>query len=72
MVAFAVENHVLWAIGLLMAAGQVLGGWLGSHAAIRFGPRLIRPLLVVICLGMVVKLLSDPANPLRLWLAGLF
>jgi uncharacterized membrane protein YfcA len=52
--------------------GQVLGGWLGSHAAIRFGPRLIRPLLVVICLAMVVKLLSDPANPLRIWLAGLF
>jgi len=70
VVVFAVGGHVLWAAGLIMATGQVLGGWLGSHAAMRFGPRLIRPLLVVICLGMVVKLLSDPANPIHLWVAN--
>lgn len=49
-----------------MAVGQFIGGRLGSHAAMRFGPRLIRPLLVFICLAMVAKLLSDPANPLRI------
>ncbi len=69
---FAVGGHVLWLVGLLMAVGQVFGGWLGSHAAMRFGPRLIRPLLVIICLAMVAKLLSDPANPLRQLLVGLF
>ena len=68
---FAVGGHVLWAVGLTMAVGQVLGGWLGSHAAMRFGPKLIRPLLVTICVGMVIKLLSDPSNPLRAWMAGL-
>lgn len=72
VVVFAIGGHVLWALGLTMAVGQVIGGWLGSHAAMRFGPRIIRPLLVIICLGMVVKLLSDPANPLRVWLAGAF
>ncbi|MFC5372834.1 TSUP family transporter [Brevundimonas faecalis] len=72
VVVFAVGGQVLWAVGLSMAVGQVIGGWLGSHAAMRFGPRLIRPLLVVICLAMVVKLLSDPTNPLRVWLAGFF
>lgn len=70
VVVFAVGGHVLWALGLTMAVGQVLGGWLGSHAAMRFGPRLIRPLLVVICLGMVAKLLSDPSNPIRLWITN--
>lgn len=64
---FAVGGHVVWAIGLCMAVGQLVGGWLGSHMAMRFGPRLIRPLLVVICLAMVVKLLADPENPLRQW-----
>jgi uncharacterized membrane protein YfcA len=49
---FAIGGHVMWAIGLIMAVGQVLGGWLGSHAAMRFGPKLIRPLLVVICIGI--------------------
>lgn len=70
VVVFAVGGHVLWTVGLTMAVGQVLGGWLGSHAAMQFGPKLIRPLLVIICLGMVVKLLADPANPLRTWVAG--
>ena len=40
-----------------MAAGAMLGGWLGSHSAIRFGAKLIRPLLVVISLGLTVRLL---------------
>ena len=71
VVVFAIGGHVLWAVGLMMAVGQVIGGWLGAHAAMRFGPKLIRPLLVVICLAMVAKLLSDPANPLRIWLASL-
>lgn len=70
VVVFAIGGHVLWLVGLTMAVGQVLGGWLGSHAAMRFGPKLIRPLLVIICLGMVVKLLADPANPVRMWTQG--
>jgi hypothetical protein len=32
---------------------------------------LIRPLLVVVCLAMVAKLLSDPENPLRVLVADL-
>lgn len=68
VVVFAVGGHVLWLVGLMMAVGQVIGGWLGSHAAMRFGPKLIRPLLVVICLGMVLKLLADPTNPIRIWI----
>ncbi|WP_291839906.1 TSUP family transporter, partial [Brevundimonas sp.] len=71
VVVFAIGGHALWLIGLMMAVGQVIGGWLGSHAAMRFGPKLIRPLLVIVCLAMVAKLLSDPANPLRIWLLGL-
>lgn len=71
VIIFTIGGHVLWVVGLIMAAGQVIGGWLGSHAAIRFGPQIIRPLLVFICLGMVVKLLSDQSNPIRIWLATL-
>jgi len=70
VVVLAAGGHVLWILGLSMAVGQFIGGRLGSRAAIRFGPRLIRPLLVVICLAMVAKLLSDPANPLRHMVEG--
>ncbi len=63
---FATSGHVLWLLGLAMACGQFVGGRLGSKMAMRFGGNLIRPLLVVVSLGMTAKLLADPANPLRL------
>ncbi|WP_312598804.1 TSUP family transporter [Brevundimonas sp.] len=72
VVVLAAGGHVMWLLGGAMAVGQVIGGRLGAHSAMRFGPRLIRPLLVVISLGMVAKLLSDPANPLRIMIAGWF
>ncbi|HEX6409143.1 MAG TPA: TSUP family transporter [Sphingomicrobium sp.] len=57
VIFFALGGQMLWLLGLCMAGGAMLGGWLGSHSAIRFGARLIRPLLVVISLGLTVRLL---------------
>ena len=54
---FAWGGHMLWLLGLCMATGAMLGGWLGSHTAMKFGARLIRPLLVVISLAMTARLL---------------
>jgi uncharacterized membrane protein YfcA len=54
---FALGGQILWALGLCMAAGAVLGGYLGSHTALKFGARLIRPLLVLISLGLTARLL---------------
>jgi len=56
---FAVGGKMMWLLGLCMALGAMLGGWIGSHTAMRFGARLIRPLLVTISLGMTAKLLWD-------------
>lgn len=57
VIMFAIGGHMLWLLGLCMAAGAMLGGWLGSHTALHFGARLIRPLLVVISLAMTARLL---------------
>lgn len=54
---FALGGKMLWLLGLCMAGGALLGGWLGSHSAIRFGAKLIRPLLVIISLGLTARLL---------------
>lgn len=56
---FALGGKMLWLPGLCMAIGAMLGGWLGSHSAIRFGARLIRPLLVLISLALTSKLIWD-------------
>ncbi len=54
-----------WKVGLMMGIAQFLGARLGAGMAIRVGAKLIKPLLVVVCLALAVKLLADPANPLR-------
>ena len=35
----------------------MLGGWIGSQTAMRFGVQLICPLLVVLSLGLTARLL---------------
>lgn len=54
---FAWGGHMAWLLGLCMAAGAVTGGWLGSHTAMKFGARIIRPLLVALSLGLTARLL---------------
>lgn len=68
VVAFALVGAVVWKIGLLMGVAQMIGARLGAGLAIRNGAKIIKPLLVVTCLALAAKLLSDPTHPLRLLL----
>lgn len=69
---FIIKGAVIWPIGLSMAAGAFIGAQIGSRLAMRFGAKLIRPLLVTMSCAMAIKLLADPANPLRQAVMGLF
>jgi len=57
LILFALGGHLMWLLGLCMAVGAMAGGWIGSHSALKFGARLIRPLLVAISLSLTAKLL---------------
>ena len=57
VIFFAFGGKILWLLGCSMAAGAMLGGWLGSHTAMRFGAKVIRPLLVTLSLGLTARLL---------------
>jgi uncharacterized membrane protein YfcA len=57
LVLFALGGHLAWLLGLCMAAGAMAGGWLGSHSVLKFGAKLIRPLLVTISLALTARLL---------------
>ena len=59
VIFFAFGGQMYWTLGLVMAAGAMVGGWLGSHTAMRFGASVIRPLLVVLSLGLTGRLLWD-------------
>lgn len=62
---FFFAGAIFWKIGLIMGAAQFVGARLGASMAIRNGSRLIKPLLVLTCLVLAVRLLLDPAQPLR-------
>jgi uncharacterized protein len=55
---FIAGGKVLWATGAVMVAGQLLGARLGAHAVIGGGARLIRPLIVVVCVAMLARYLA--------------
>ena len=57
LIVFLAGGHALILLGLCMAIGSASGAWTGSHTAMRFGARIIRPVLVTICLALTAKLL---------------
>lgn len=63
-------GHVLWIAGLAMAVGNIIGAQIGARLAMRFGSKLIRPLLIVMSLALTAKMLIDPKNPIHLYLFG--
>lgn len=54
---FIPSGDVVWAAAGAMAVGQLIGGYLGARTGIRFGAKLIRPLVVVISLLLAGRLL---------------
>lgn len=59
-----IGGHVLWILGLCMGAASIIGGQVGAHIAIKFGANIARPLLIIVSLALIIKLISDPTNPL--------
>jgi uncharacterized protein len=59
MVLFAARGAVLWQVALPMALGQLFGGWMGAHLAIRGGDRVVRFVVLAVVLALVAKLGSD-------------
>ena len=55
LIVFVLAGQVVWLIGLLMMLGQVIGAWLGSHCLFKVNPSHLRMLVVVMCLGMLLK-----------------
>lgn len=65
---FTVAGAILWRTGLVMGVAQFLGARVGAMLAMRVGARLIKPLLVVVCLALAVRLLWSADHPLRVLL----
>lgn len=69
---FLSQGLAVWSFGLVMAVAAIAGAQLGSRLAIRHGVRLIKPMLVMMCLAVAIRLLLDPSNPFADQLQKLF
>ncbi len=56
---FVPRGDVLWGLGLLMGAANLLGGYLGARTAVTRGSRFVRVLFVVVVGGFVVRIGGD-------------
>jgi uncharacterized membrane protein YfcA len=56
---FAVDGSVLWGVGLLMGAANLLGGFLGARTAISRGNAFIRRVFLLVLAGLIVRLAYD-------------
>jgi uncharacterized membrane protein YfcA len=56
LVAYALMGKIVWPLGIVMGVAQSVGSALGARAAMAGGARLIRPLIVLACLAMAIRL----------------
>lgn len=56
VIFFVLGGQVVWAVGLTMACGQALGAYLGSHMVVKGGAKFVRPIIVLMCFAMLIKL----------------
>lgn len=51
LLIFALDGHVDWAFGGILAAGSAVGGWIGAAEVLKRGTRLIRIILFGVLLA---------------------
>lgn len=56
LLMFILGGNIVWVVGLCMGLAQIVGAQLGARVAIANGARVIRPLLVLVCCAMAVRL----------------
>jgi len=56
LIVFIISGQVNYLYGIVLAAGQGVGGWLGSRVAVSWGPKVVRIILLVAILASALKL----------------
>ncbi len=56
LLVFVLNDKVIWEVGLVLAAGNMLGAWVSSRFSVKQGDGYIRGFLIAMVLVMAVKL----------------
>lgn len=57
LIIFILNGQVVWIAGLVMAAGNICGAWLGAKLSIEKGDRWIKIILTIAVVSMAIKLM---------------
>jgi uncharacterized membrane protein YfcA len=57
LVVFIISGQILWAVGLAMALGQIIGSRLGAAMVVKKGNAFVRYMTVAVCIAMSISLL---------------
>lgn len=53
---FASTVEIAWILGLALAIGNSIGGWLGAKATIKKGEKLIKTVLYIVLVAFIIRL----------------
>lgn len=53
LIVFIFAGQLVWTAGMVMIIGQILGAWVGSHYLFKVNPKVLRILIVMMCLIML-------------------
>jgi uncharacterized protein len=56
LTVFAPGGHVMWGIGLVMAAANLLGGYAGARTAVARGSRFVRVVFVLVLIAFIIRI----------------
>lgn len=59
LIFFIPAGHVLWPIGLLVGAANLVGGYVGARTALSRGSKFVRIVFIVVVSALAVKLIFD-------------
>lgn len=62
LILFIPNGAVLWVLGLILGAGNLVGGYIGSRMAIARGNAFIRIVFLVVVFALIIKLGWDIAT----------
>ncbi len=57
LLVYASRVEILWLVGLVLALGTSVGGWLGAHLSVQKGEKAIKLVLNLVLIAFVIKLL---------------
>jgi uncharacterized membrane protein YfcA len=63
LVVFVPQGVVLWKLGLLMGAANVVGGYLGARTAVARGAGFVRVVFIVVSTVLLLRLSYDVLRP---------